>query len=87
VGPDPASLSLAEVSLGGWAKVRAMSVSSDGRADLLTVGLKESLDRVSALAAIALSTRNASVMFAGAHALPGMSGVLDADDQEGLFAQ
>lgn len=64
-----------------------MSVSSDGRADLLTAGLKESLDRVSTLAATALSTPNASVMFAGAHALPGMSGALGIDDQESLFAQ
>jgi len=64
-----------------------MSVSSDGRADLLTAGLKESLDRVSTLAATALSTPNASVMFAGAHVLPGMSGALGIDDQESLFAQ
>ena len=64
-----------------------MSVSSDGRADLLSIGLKESLDRVSTLAATALSTPNASVMFAGAHAFPGMDGALGADDQEGLFAQ
>jgi hypothetical protein len=59
-----------------------MSVSSYGRADLLMVGLKESLNRVSALAATALGTPNASVMFAGAHALPGMSGALGIDDQE-----
>ncbi len=71
----------------GWAKAGDMSVSSDGRADLLTAGLKESLDRVSTLAATALSTPNASVMFAGAHVLPGMSGALGIDDQESLFAQ
>jgi phosphoserine phosphatase RsbU/P len=48
-------------------------LASAGRADLLTAGLKESLGRVATLAATALSAPNASVMFAGTRALPGMS--------------
>jgi phosphoserine phosphatase RsbU/P len=64
-----------------------MSVFSDGRVDLPTAGLKESLGRVTALAATVLNTPNASVMFAGARALAGMSDAPGIDDQESLFEQ
>ena len=59
----------------------------NGRADLRTVGLEESLGRVATLAAAALSAPSASVMSADARALPEISGVPGVDDQRSPFEQ
>ncbi len=50
-------------------------------------GLEESLGRVATLAAAALSTPNASVLFAGAHSPPGVSGTRSISGQQSLFEQ
>lgn len=62
-------------------------LASDGRADLRTVGLEESLGRVAMLAAAALSAPSASVMSADARALPGMNGAPGIDDSPSPFQQ
>jgi len=62
-------------------------LASAGPADLRTAGLQESLGRVAALAAAALSAPSASVMFANAHALPGIGGPADIGDQRSPYAQ
>ena len=58
-----------------------------GPANLLAVGLKESLGRVAALAATALSTPSASVVFAGTRSFPMMSGAPGSDGQPSPFEQ
>src|SRR6266852_5247887 len=76
-------LALAFCSAGILASRVLMDVNglaSDGRADLRTVGLEESLGRVAMLAAAALSPPSASVMSADARALPGMNGAPGIDD-------
>jgi serine phosphatase RsbU (regulator of sigma subunit) len=62
-------------------------LAPDGRADLWTVGLGESLGRVATLAAAALSAPSASVMSADARALPGISGAPGIDDLRSPFEQ
>jgi phosphoserine phosphatase RsbU/P len=62
-------------------------LASAGPADLWTAGLQESLGRVAALAAAALSAPSASVMFANAHAPPGISGPAGIGDQRSPYAQ
>src|SRR3984885_7166951 len=62
-------------------------LASAGPADLWTAGLQESLGRVAALAATALSAPSASVMFANAHAPPGISGPAGIGDQRSPYAQ
>ena len=58
-----------------------------GPANLLAAGLKESLGRVAALAATALSTPSASLVFAGTRSLPMMSGAPGIDGQPSPFEQ
>lgn len=58
-------------------------LAANGRADLRTAGLGESLARVATLAAAALSAPSASVMCA----LPGISGAPGTDDQRSPFEQ
>lgn len=58
-------------------------LAANGRADLRTAGLGESLGRVATLAAAALSAPSASVMCA----LPGISGAPGTDDQRSPFEQ
>jgi hypothetical protein len=55
--------------------------ASAGRPGELAAGLKESLDRVAALAAAALSTPNAGVMLAGTRAFHGLAGAPGTEDQ------
>jgi phosphoserine phosphatase RsbU/P len=62
-------------------------LASAGPADLWTAGLEESLGRVAALAAAALSAPSAAVMCANAHALPGISGPAGIGDQRSPYAQ
>ena len=62
-------------------------VASDGRADLLMTGLQESLRRVATLAATALRAPDASVMFAGSRAFPGLRGTLGLDGQPSPLGQ
>jgi sigma-B regulation protein RsbU (phosphoserine phosphatase) len=54
---------------------------------ICSAGLKESLGRVATLAATALSTPNASVMFAGTRALPAVSGILGPGGRQSPFAR
>jgi len=56
--------------------------ASAGPPNGLTVGLKESLGRVAALAAAALSTPNAAVMLAGTRALHGLAGAPGTGDRQ-----
>lgn len=62
-------------------------LASAGRADLLAACLQESLRRVAALAATALSSPNASVMLDVARQFPGMHGALGTDGQQGTLEQ
>jgi hypothetical protein len=54
----------------------------NGQADILTASLRESLGRLATVAAMALSTPSASVMFAGTRALPGLSAGTGIDGQQ-----
>jgi serine phosphatase RsbU (regulator of sigma subunit) len=62
-------------------------LASSGQALLLAVGLEESLGRVATLAATALSTPTASVMFAGTRSLTRISGAPGIDGQHSPFEQ
>jgi sigma-B regulation protein RsbU (phosphoserine phosphatase) len=62
-------------------------LASNGQADLLAVGLEESLGRVAALAAAALSTPSASVMFAATRSLPRMIGAPGIGGQQSALEQ
>ena len=66
---------------------RPAGLASNGQADLLAVGLEESLSRVAALAAAALSTPRASVMFAGTRSLSGMISAPGTGGQQSPFEQ
>jgi phosphoserine phosphatase RsbU/P len=57
-------------------------LASNGPADLLTAGLRESLDRLATVAATALSTPSASVVFAGTRSPPGLSAAAGIDGQQ-----
>jgi phosphoserine phosphatase RsbU/P len=61
--------------------------AANGQANLLAGGLKESLGQVATLAAIALSTSSASVVFAGTCSFRGMSSVPRIDGQQSLVEQ
>jgi sigma-B regulation protein RsbU (phosphoserine phosphatase) len=54
----------------------------NGQADLLTASLRESLGRLATVAATALSTPSASVMFAGTRSLPGLNAATGIDGQQ-----
>lgn len=60
---------------------------SNGRADLLAAGLKESLGRVATLAATVLRTPSASIIFAATPAHPRMSGTSGIGGQRSPFEQ
>jgi phosphoserine phosphatase RsbU/P len=66
---------------------RPAGLASNGQADLLAVGLEESLGHVAALAAAALSTPRASIMLAGTRALSGMIGAPGTGGQQSRFEQ
>lgn len=69
------------------APLNVNGLAANGRAELRTVGLGESLGRVAMLAAAALSAPSASIMSADARALPGISGAPGIDDQRSPFEQ
>ena len=75
--PDPAPIALD----------RPAGLAPNGQADLLAIGLEESLGRVAALAAAALSTPRASVSFAGTRSFSGMIGVPGAGGQQSPYEQ
>lgn len=75
--PDPAPIALD----------RPAGLASHGLADLLAVGLEESLGRVAALAAAALSTPRASVTFAGTRSSSGLIGAIGAGSQQSPYEQ
>lgn len=66
---------------------RPAQVASNGLAGLSAVGLEESLGRVAALAAAALSTPRASVTFAGTRSFSGMIGAIGAGSQQSPYEQ
>src|SRR5580693_10667698 len=66
---------------------RTAELASSGLTDLLAVGLKDSLGRVAALAAAALSTPRASVTFAGTRSFSGMIGAIGAGSQQSPYEQ
>src|ERR1700684_1633330 len=91
-GTDPASrqdFGHAEVLIdpAPIATNRRAGLSSNGQADVLDVGLEESLGRVATLAAAALSTPRASVMFAGTRSLSGMIGAPGTGGQQSPLEQ
>jgi phosphoserine phosphatase RsbU/P len=59
--------------------------ATNGQAHLLAAGLKESLGRLATLAATALSTPSASVVFTGTRSLPMMTGAPGTDGQQSRF--
>ncbi len=62
-------------------------LAANGQANLLAGGLEESLGRVATLAATALGTPSASVVFAGPRSFPEMSGALRIDGQQSPVEQ
>ncbi len=71
----------------GRIPVDVIGLAPAGRADLRTVALRESLGRVAALAAAALSAPSASVMSADARVLPRISGAPGIGDSPSPFEQ